>query len=87
VSRLPPDVRGVGYVAGGEARLVIANPSKTPSRVILPDAMAFRVLDLGSFVEAARDPLWLETAPASHGAAVDLGPYAVAFVRVADAGV
>ena len=73
---------GIAGVAS-EDYLIIANLGTNASSVQLPRDAEIRTLNAGSFQSAIYDPLWLDTAPAAHGAHVTLTPLSIAFVRMA----
>ncbi|WP_421726031.1 hypothetical protein [Bauldia sp.] len=80
VMGLPVSVHGFAAEHDGGVRLVLANVGSDAATVTLPEPSHYRLLDTSTFDAAIRDAAWLDRAAANEGAAIALGPFAVAFV-------
>lgn len=84
ISQAPARVRSIAYLIDGVTELWLANITNAQQKVIIPNLadLSWCRLDEANFEAATSDPDFFETADALAGSNVDLGPYALARIRV-----
>ena len=81
ISGLPSCVAGYGADTDGGSVLLVANISTGSVGLSLGREGSVLVLDEASFAAAIGSPDWLESSSRLQADRLDLGPYAVAFIR------
>ena len=81
ISGLPSCAAGYGAETDGRSVLLVANISTGSVGLSLGREGSVLVLDEVSFAAAIGSPDWLESSSRLQANGLDLGPYAVAFIR------